>query len=205
MRRALCSFFVIMFFCCAVLAAQRAGGGQAHSAVIISDNTPASERYNDVPDWSLADLRPAYERYERLTMQLAEMHSVQIEQMHAVYVALHTSNTTSNATLTSFNMHINLPTVAIYPTGSVNGHPCGGNLPNCCTLTHESDGQNVANPNSSASGYWQFLTSTFDNVTGLSGPAMSYSASVQDSAAVRLYAGGAGWENWKGDGCYPGG
>jgi hypothetical protein len=131
-------------------------------------------------------------------------HNSDVAQLSAIQTALHASQSTTHTTTVTRS----IPTFAgptVYATGSVNGHPCGGNLPNCCTLTHESHGTNAQNPYSSASGYWQFLTSTFDNVTGLSGPARNYSAAIQDAAAVRLYAGGAGWENWKGDGCYPGG
>lgn len=51
------------------------------------------------------------------------------------------------------------------------------------------------NPGSSAAGGWQFLDSTWEEVTGLPGPASAYSVEVQDRAAVKLYA-RAGTRPW---------
>jgi len=90
-------------------------------------------------------------------------------------------------------------------TGFVNGYPCGGPLPNCCTLRIESGGNPTAqNPHSSASGLWQFMHDTWAGYGGYS-EAKYAPPEVQNQRAIEVFAGGAGWGNWKGDGCYPGG
>jgi len=86
----------------------------------------------------------------------------------------------------------------------VNGYPCGGQLPSCCTLQHESGGQPRAeNPVSSSSGLWQFLDSTWNNYGGFH-HAADAPVSVQNARAAEVYANGAGASNWFGDGCYGG-
>ncbi len=74
---------------------------------------------------------------------------------------------------------------------------CGGNLPPCYVMMRESGGSLTAqNPNSTASGKWQFLDSTWHAVTGLPGSASDYDEATQDAAAAKLYDGGAGCAAW---------
>lgn len=107
--------------------------------------------------------------------------------------------------------------------GSINGMPCGGNLPSCCTLRFESGGNPVAqNPRSTASGLWQDLDTTWANAwlklapTGYGGlsaqqilakwpRAWMAPASYQNYVNGVVFAGGRGASNWYGDGCYTGG
>ena len=60
-----------------------------------------------------------------------------------------------------------------------------------CIRQHESGG-NYSEP---GGGAYQFELGTWQSVTGLPAPAQDYSAAVQDSAALRLYA-ERGWEPW---------
>jgi LysM repeat protein len=70
-----------------------------------------------------------------------------------------------------------------------------------CVIQHESTGNPTAvNYSSGASGLYGFLTSTFDGVTGLSGPASSYSPATQQAAFDKLYA-SSGSSPWSSDGC----
>jgi len=74
---------------------------------------------------------------------------------------------------------------------------CGGDLPPCYIMMRESGGSLTAqNPNSTASGKWQFLDSTWHSVTGLPGSASDYDEATQDAAARELWNGGAGAGNW---------
>lgn len=95
----------------------------------------------------------------------------------------------------------------LYPgaTGTYNGMACNGSLPACCTLAIESHGvASAQNPRSSASGLWQDLTSTWGMFRGYFN-AKDAPAGTQNERNAQIYAYGAGWSNWKGDGCYPGG
>lgn len=60
----------------------------------------------------------------------------------------------------------------------------------------ESGNRNIKNPNSSASGYFQFLDSTWTSVTGLAPPAMAYSYTTQLQAFYELWDNGAGAGHW---------
>jgi hypothetical protein len=80
-------------------------------------------------------------------------------------------------------------------TGSVNGHPCGGDLPSCYILNRESHGTNAENPSSSASGYWQFIDGTWNGFGGYS-HASDAPPEVQDEKARQTWAGGAGAGHW---------
>lgn len=60
----------------------------------------------------------------------------------------------------------------------------------------ESGNRNVHNPTSTASGYWQFLDSTWTWVTGLAPPASSWPRHVQHAAFRRLWDDGAGASHW---------
>ena len=95
-------------------------------------------------------------------------------------------------------------TPVISGTGSVNGMACGGSLPSCCTLAHESNGQPGAMNPSGAAGLWQFMPGTWNNYAGYASAADA-PVSVQNAKAVEVFANGRGASNWYGDGCYSGG
>ena len=61
----------------------------------------------------------------------------------------------------------------------------------------ESRNRNVHNPRSTASGYWQFLDSTWEWVTGLQPPAAAWPRDVQEDAFWTLWDGGAGASHWR--------
>lgn len=95
--------------------------------------------------------------------------------------------------------------ISVSGTGSVNGYPCGGDLPSCCTLRAESGGIPTAqNPTSSSSGLWQFTHDTWAGYGGYS-EAKYAPPEVQNERARIVFAGGRGASNWYGDNCYPGG
>lgn len=121
-------------------------------------------------------------------------------------------------------------TISYSTTGSVNGYPCGGSLPSCCTLSHESGGNPLADNGVGYTGLWQFGTTTWQRtwtyssefgavaswVLKLAGTTSAQGVvarwpiakdappDVQNEAARRLYRNGAGASNWYGDGCYNG-
>lgn len=79
---------------------------------------------------------------------------------------------------------------------SVNGYPCGGDLPPCSILRCESGGNPTAeNPSSSASGLWQIIDGTWNGYAGYR-HAADAPAAVQNAKAAELYAGGAGASHW---------
>lgn len=85
---------------------------------------------------------------------------------------------------------------AIYATGSVNGYPCGGDLPTCSILRCESGGDPTAkNPTTSASGLWQILRSTWARFGGYLEAWMA-PPSVQNEKARLIWNGGAGRSQW---------
>jgi hypothetical protein len=66
----------------------------------------------------------------------------------------------------------------------------------CRVLLCESGGNFQAeNPSSSASGGWQFLSSTWERTTGTPAPASAYSPDTQTAAAAQLWA-SSGWGQW---------
>ncbi len=82
-------------------------------------------------------------------------------------------------------------------SGTVNGYPCGGQLPTCHVLACESGGNPTAqNPRSTASGLWQILNSTWAGFGGY-GRAADAPWQVQNEKAAQLWAGGAGASHWK--------
>lgn len=82
------------------------------------------------------------------------------------------------------------------PSGSVNGYPCGGDLPPCYVLKRESGGNPRAeNPVSTASGLWQFIDGTWNGFGGYS-HASDAPPDVQNEKARLTWAGGAGAGHW---------
>ena len=66
-----------------------------------------------------------------------------------------------------------------------------------CIAKYESGGNPRAqNPNSSASGLFQFTDGTWHAVTGLSGSAKDYPVSVQTRAFYKLWDNGRGASHW---------
>jgi LysM domain len=71
-----------------------------------------------------------------------------------------------------------------------------------CVIDHESSGNpDAQNPDSTASGLFGFLDTTWTAVTGLPGPARDYSVATQEAAFSKEYAmdGTAPWRPY--DGC----
>lgn len=60
----------------------------------------------------------------------------------------------------------------------------------------ESGLRNVKNPVSSASGYFQFIDSTWRTTTGLPAPASEYPLEIQLDAFLTLWDGGRGASHW---------
>jgi hypothetical protein len=80
--------------------------------------------------------------------------------------------------------------------GTVNGYPCGGNLPPCTVLRCESGGNpNAENPTSTASGLWQIIDGTWNGYGGYT-HAADAPPDIQNQKAADLYAGGAGGGHW---------
>lgn len=84
----------------------------------------------------------------------------------------------------------------VIAAGTVNGYPCGGDLPPCYVLARESGGNPTAqNPRSTASGLWQFLDSTWANYGGYA-KARYAPPDVQNEKARLVWAGGRGCSHW---------
>lgn len=80
--------------------------------------------------------------------------------------------------------------------GTVNGRPCGGNLPPCWVLQRESGGNpDAENPTSSASGQWQFIDGTWNGYGGCA-HASDCPPEVQDEKAAELWDDGNGCSHW---------
>lgn len=96
-----------------------------------------------------------------------------------------------------------VPSPSIRPmnvTGSVNGYPCGGDLPPCWVLRRESNG----NPRAvnargcggrSCGGLWQFDPRTWANFGGYPRAELA-PPDVQNAKARLLWAGGRGCSHW---------
>lgn len=81
--------------------------------------------------------------------------------------------------------------------GTVNGYPCGGDLPTCRVLACESGGNPTAqNPTSTASGLWQILDGTWAGFGGYA-RAVHAPVDVQNAKARLLWANGHGAFHWK--------
>jgi transglycosylase-like protein len=146
------------------------------------------------PAFELSELGPALtwiraadvQRVENAAVLIAAAHSADVARVQRPRLRIGTATTITGA-------------------GSVNGYPCGGTLPSCCTLEHESHGTpDAQNPTSSSSGLWQFTDDTWAGYGGYQ-HARQAPAAVQNERAVQVFAGGRGWAAWKGDGCYAGG
>lgn len=86
--------------------------------------------------------------------------------------------------------------VRVHPPGTINGYPCGNDLPPCWVLARESGGNPTAqNPRSTASGLWQFLRSTWAGYGGYVN-AKDAPWEVQNERARQVWAGGAGCRHW---------
>lgn len=84
-----------------------------------------------------------------------------------------------------------------YDAGTVNGYPCGADLPPCTVLACESGGNPTAdNPTSSASGLWQILDGTWNGHGGYV-RALHAPADVQNDKARQLWNHGDGAFHWK--------
>lgn len=82
------------------------------------------------------------------------------------------------------------------PSSSVIRGGCGGALPPCYVMIRESRGSLTAkNPDSTASGKWQFLDSTWHGYGGYA-HASDAPEWVQDSRAAEVWAGGRGCSHW---------
>lgn len=113
-----------------------------------------------------------------------------------------------NAVARAAQVGVSRPTtrssVSVNGTGSVNGYPCGGNLPPCYVLNRESHGTPTAeNSRSTAAGLWQMLIGTSNNVARAMGrpdlvgvPASHWSPADQTAGAAVLWANGDGCSNW---------
>lgn len=100
----------------------------------------------------------------------------------------------------------------IQATGSINGHPCGGQLPPCSVLDRESGGDpRVWNGRcyaptghrgrspcgtSSASGLWQFVRGTWDEYGGYLNAADA-PPEIQNRKARKVWNGARGCDHWK--------
>jgi len=73
---------------------------------------------------------------------------------------------------------------------------CGGDLPPCYIMMRESRGDiRAENPDSSASGKWQFMDGTWNGYGGYA-HASDAPESVQDARAREVWAGGRGASHW---------
>jgi hypothetical protein len=93
------------------------------------------------------------------------------------------------------------PSPGVQFSGTLTVAGVGGSFEQC-VISHESSGNpDAQNPDSTASGLFGFLTSTWTAVTGLPGPARDYSVAAQEAAFNKLYAedGTAPWAPY--DGC----
>lgn len=145
------------------------------------------------PDFTLAPLGPA----------LTWIHAADVQRVHDATVLIAAARGKDAARVQRPSYRIGTA-ITITGVGSVNGYPCGGALPSCCTLEHESHGTpDAQNPTSSSSGLWQFTDDTWAGYGGYQ-HAADAPASVQNERAVQVFAGGRGASNWYGDGCYGG-
>lgn len=88
--------------------------------------------------------------------------------------------------------------------GIVQGQACGGDLPPCYVMKRESTSKaypgggdpHIWNPNSSASGKWQFIRGTWGNFKGYRNAADA-PAYIQDQKARIVWNMGRGCSNWR--------
>lgn len=85
---------------------------------------------------------------------------------------------------------------AVEAPGSVNGYPCGADLPPCRVLRCESGGDPTAeNPTSTASGLWQILDGTWSRFGGYQRAKFAPPA-IQNAKARLIWANGRGRSAW---------
>lgn len=93
------------------------------------------------------------------------------------------------------------PTSAITTVGIYNGYPCGGGLPNCCTLRKESGGNPTADNHQGYTGLWQFSHALWGNYHGYA--EAKYAPWQLQNEKARFVVSQSGFRPWYGDGCYP--
>jgi hypothetical protein len=129
---------------------------------------------------------------------VAEAHKAEAAARHAAHIP---SRTRGNTGMGSGSCPSGIGTAR----GYMNGHPYGGDLPPCCVMRRESGGNPTAyNPTAispsrpwdHATGIWQIITSTWAKFKGFLN-AMDAPVEVQNEKARLVWAGGAGWSNWK--------
>ena len=128
----------------------------------------------------------------------AAVVELQTEQARDVYLHhLHMQNIVATRALPRTRTVMRAASAAPAITaGSVNGYPCGGDLPPCYVLARESGGNPTAqNPRSTASGLWQFLDSTWANYAGYPKARLA-PPDVQNEKARLTWAGGRGCAHW---------
>jgi hypothetical protein len=112
----------------------------------------------------------------------------------------------STAQATPYPSYSALPSQSgAYGSPEAQGAPSGSTSSfQACVIARESGGNPEAqNPDSTASGLYGFLDTTWTSVTGLPGPARDYSVAQQNAAFEKLYA-EAGTSPWApSDGCLP--
>lgn len=113
------------------------------------------------------------------------------------------STTTTTAPPTTTTTTANAGSTAAFQgnsTGSINGYPCGGDLPPCYVLDRESGGDPTAynadgcNGNG-CYGLWQF-SGEWAGKLGLPTDIASATVDQQNNAARTLWNGGRGCRNW---------
>lgn len=129
-------------------------------------------------------------------LAVARVHQVLSE----LFPTTTTTTTTAPADLAVPVREVPQPQSDIHANGSVNGYPCGGDLPPCYVLYRESRGiptvvEGHGSPYTHASGLWQFMPSTWNDFQGYPYAAAAPPA-VQNEKAREVWAGGAGCSNW---------
>lgn len=165
---------------------------------------------------------PVPAQLESLRRRVAELDAELRGEVHKTNTDLsdlrHTVTTLQRAARTSRTPRVataSTGTAAAYTgnsSGSVNGYPCGGDLPPCAVLRRESGGDprkwnggcyapvgwTGRSPcgTSSASGLWQFVRGTWNGYGGYLNAADA-PAEVQNEKARLAWAGGRGCSHWK--------
>jgi hypothetical protein len=138
-----------------------------------------------------------------------------IERIHPPYASVAVPTTTSSTTTTTVARARTAPTIraaSAAPAVIDGAWSCGGDLPPCWVMdrenpqrdltvynggAHHEPGYTGGNPegDSTASGKWQFLRSTWNGFMGYVNAADA-PWEVQDAKARQLWAGGRGCSHW---------